>query len=313
MNDLEKAVDDYLGWLQSHGYAETTVRARRHHLAGLVTFLALRGIEEPRRVTVTFLGDYQDHLFAHRKVDGHPLSFRTQAQRLIPVKGLFTWLSNMGAVPSNPTSSLVLPKTEHRLPGAILSVDEVEAVLSEPDTSSPLGVRDRAILEVLYSTAIRRAELTHLLVDDVDQARGILFVRQGKGARDRFVPIGERARYWVQRYRDEVRPELENESHQTALFLSVTGRTIATDVLSRMVTAYVRAGAPSKAGSCHLFRHTAATLMLDAGADVRHIAEMLGHQRLESTMTYTRVSMVKLQEVHARFHPAERVPRIGPS
>jgi integrase/recombinase XerD len=111
---------------------------------------------------------------------------------------------------------------------------------------------------------------------------------------------------WVTRYLDEVRPQLEGDRRHPSLFLSVTGGELALDVLSKMVSAYVSAGAPTKKGSCHLFRHTAATLMLDAGADVRHIAEILGHQKLETTMTYTRVSMAKLHEVHARCHPAEQ-------
>ncbi len=105
---------------------------------------------------------------------------------------------------------------------------------------------------------------------------------------------------------DEVRPELEHGKAHPALFLSVTGGAIAPEVMSRLVSAYVHAAVPTKKGSCHLLRHTAATLMLDAGADVRFIAEMLGHQKLETTMTYTRVSKVKLQEVHARCHPAEQ-------
>jgi integrase/recombinase XerD len=311
VNQLERAVNDYLSWLSVHGYAEATVRARRYYLAGMVAFLALRDVESPLDVTSSILDSYQRHLFHHKKADGRPLSFRTQAQRLVPVKGLFAWLSNSGAVPYDPAASLALPKGERRLPEAVLSVEEVEAVLAQPDTSTVLGVRDRAILEVLYSTAIRRAELIHLRISDVDQARGSLFVRQGKGARDRFVPIGERARAWTQRYIDEVRPGLESRPHQTTLFLSVTGGPLAPDVLSRLVSAYVRAGAPAKPGSCHLFRHSTATLMLDAGADVRYIAEMLGHQKLETTMGYTRVSMAKLCEVHTRCHPAERVQVAG--
>jgi integrase/recombinase XerD len=311
MNGIELAVNEYMEWLYAHGYAESTVRARRYYLAGLVEFFTQREITELGLVTPNLLDAYQRHLFSHRKVDGRPLSFCTQAQRLVPVKGLFDWLSRTGAVISNPATSLSLPKTEDRIPSAVLSVDEVEAVLAQPDPSTTLGLRDRAILEVLYSTAIRRSELTKVLVADVDYARASLFVRQGKGGRDRFVPIGARARFWVRRYLDEVRPNLDIQTNQAALFLSVTGRSIAPDVLSRMVRIYMRAGAPTKAGSCHLFRHTAATLMLDAGADIRHIAEMLGHRRLETTMAYTRVSMSKLHEVHAKYHPAEQSVRVG--
>jgi integrase/recombinase XerD len=312
VNDVEHAVADYLVWLGVHGYSPGTIRARRYYLASLVTFLCERDVERPSQVTPSLLDSYQRHLFHHKKRDGQVLSFRTQAQRLVPVKGLFAWLTRMGVLPFDPSASLMLPKTERRLPEAVLSVEEVEAVLAGPDTTTALGVRDRAILEVFYSTAIRRMELINLRVSDVDRGRGSLFVRQGKGARDRFVPIGERACAWVERYLDDVRPAFER-SRQTTLFLSNTGSGLGPDFLSRMVTSYVRAGAPTKHGSCHLFRHTTATLMLDAGADVRHIAEMLGHQKLETTMGYTRVSMAKLQEVHTRCHPAERTVRPGAS
>jgi len=271
-----------------------------------VAFCENRELYDVASITPSVLDSYQRHLYHQKKANGLPLSFRTQAQRLIPVKGLFAWLSRTGELSYDPSISLALPKVEHRVPEAVLSIDEVEAILAGPDTTTSLGLRDRAVLEVFYSTAIRRAELLHLRVADVDHSRHTVFVRQGKGARDRFVPIGERACYWVQRYLDEVRPELERAREHPALFLSVTGGGIAPDVMSRLVSAYIHAAVPAKKGSCHLFRHTAATLMLDAGADVRIIAEMLGHQKLETTMTYTRVSMVKLQEVHSRCHPAEQ-------
>lgn len=303
---LDEAVAEHVTWLAVHGYATGTLRTRRYYLASLVSFLDGRDVTEVHNVTPSLLDSYQRHLFHQKKRDGSPLSFLTQAQRLIPVKGLFAWLAQSGHLAFDPSLSLVLPKREHRVPESVLSVDEVEAVLAGPDTTTLLGLRDRAILEVFYSSAIRRSELAHLRVADIDYARQTVFVRQGKGARDRFVPIGARACLWVTRYLDEVRPQLEGDRRHPALFLSVTGGELALDVLSKMVSAYVSAGAPTKKGSCHLFRHTAATLMLDAGADVRHIAEILGHQKLETTMTYTRVSMAKLHEVHARCHPAEQ-------
>jgi integrase/recombinase XerD len=311
MTSIDDAVTDYLSWLASHGYAAGTVRSRHYYLASLTEFLAGRDAHDVGQVTASLLESYQRHLFHHKKVDGQPLSFHTQSQRLVPVKGLFAWLARSGTIAFDPSISMVLPKTEHRLPEAVLSVEEVESVLAGPDTSTLLGIRDRAILEVFYSTAIRRMELINLHVADIDFARGSLFVRQGKGARDRFVPIGERARSWVSRYLDNVRPLLEGRASHPVLFLSTTGGTIGPDAMSRTVSAYVHAGAPTKRGSCHLFRHTTATLMLDAGADVRHIAEMLGHQKLETTMSYTRVSMSKLLEVHMRCHPAEQAGRVG--
>jgi integrase/recombinase XerD len=300
---LMRAAEDHLGWLESHGYAKTTVANRAHHLRDLVEFLAERDISDPTAVTFAALESYQRHLFRHRKRDGAPLSFRTQAQRIIPVKALFAWLAAQGRMPLDPAVGLVLPKAEHRLPEATLSAEEAEAVLAGPDVTTALGLRDRAILEVLYSTAIRRAELIGLRIWDIDHARGTVFVRQGKGARDRHVPIGSRALLWVARYFDLVRPKLVAKETDV-LFLSASGAPLCADWLTRTAKAYITAGAPGKRGSCHLFRHTYATLMLEGGADIRYVSEMLGHAKLETTALYTRVSIAKLRAVHAATHPA---------
>jgi integrase/recombinase XerD len=300
---LQGAAAEYLADLATHGYATTTVVVRTHHLAGLVDFLADRGIEHPGAVSFAALESYQRHLYCHRKRDGTPLGVSTQAQRLISAKAFFAWLCGRGAIALDPAKGITLPKTGHRLPEATLSACEAEAVLSGPDVTTPLGIRDRAILELLYSSAIRRAELISLRLFDLDHARGTLFVRQGKGGRDRHVPVGERALRWVSHYGELVRPRLLRDATDV-LFLSHSGEALCGDWLSRTVAAYISAGAPDKHGSCHLFRHSAATLMLEGGADIRYVAEMLGHQKLETTQIYTRVSIAKLRAVHAATHPA---------
>jgi integrase/recombinase XerD len=142
-------------------------------------------------------------------------------------------------------------------------------VLAGPDVTTPLGLRDRAVLEVFYSSALRRSELIGLRLADLDGPRRTVFVRQGKGAKDRYVPIGPRALGWVRRYVDEARPNLAKYPDRGALFLSASGEALCADWLTRTVRAYVKAGAPAKKGSCHLFRHSAATLMLEGGADVQ--------------------------------------------
>jgi integrase/recombinase XerD len=313
MSLITAVVDDHLERLAVHGYAPSTIRARRHYLSGLSLFLAEWGVTETEAVTPALLEAYQHHLYLHRTRTGEPLSFRTQAQRLIAVRALFSALASSGELAYNPAAGMRLPRTEHRLPEAVLSEAQVEAILSVPDTTTPLGVRDRAMLEVLWSTAIRSAELGALRVCDVDFSRASLFVRHGKGGRDRHVPIGTDARRWVARYRDQVRPVLSAGRELPTQFLSYKGTALSNDVLSRTVVgAYIRAGAPGTNGSCHLFRHTVATLMLDRGADVRYVAELLGHHKLETTMIYTRVSLAKLREVHGRFHPAEQKDHDSP-
>jgi len=169
---LARAVAEHLDWLAVHAYAQTTIRARGYHLAQLVGFLHDLDLTDPAQVSFAALESYQRHIHRQRNTrTGGPLSFRTQAQRLIPVKMFFAWLTARGQLPLDPATGLLLPKTEHRLPEATLSADEADAVLAGPDTSSPLGLRDRAILELFYSTAIRRAELIHLHVHDLDAGR----------------------------------------------------------------------------------------------------------------------------------------------
>ena len=185
----------------------------------------------------------------------------------------------------------------------------VERVLAEPNIAEALGVRDRAILETLYSTGIRRKEVAQLTVFDLDTERGTLMVRQGKGKKDRMVPIGERAVSWIQRYQQEVRPGLVAPPDPGTLFLTPEGDGVSCAWLTERVTGYVKAAGTGKTGSCHLFRHTCATLMLEGGADVRYIQEMLGHAELSTTQIYTRVSIRRLKAVHALTHPSAKLER----
>ena len=301
--ELADAVEDHLAWLLAHGYSPATARIRRFELRHLCSFLGELGIADVAEVSFSALESYQRNQFRHRKADGAPLSFRTQSHRLVAVKTLFSWLVRQGHIGFDPAAAIELPKVERRLPEATLSAQEVEVVLAGPDVTTPLGLRDRAVLEVFYSSALRRSELIGLRLADLDGPRRTVFVRQGKGAKDRYVPIGPRALAWVRRYIDEARPQLAKYPDRGILFLSASGEALCADWLSRTVRAYVKAGAPAKKGSCHLFRHSAATLMLEGGADVRYVAELLGHEKLESTKIYTRVSIERLRAVHEATHP----------
>jgi len=304
MTPIETDVSDYLEWLEVHNYASTTVSCRARYLGAFTRFAEAAGIEGSEEVTLELLVDYQRHLFDHRKRDGQPLSFGTQAQRLIPVAQLFSWLRRAQRIDANPAADLLMPRPERRLPDATLTALEMAKLLSMPNLAKPLGLRDRAVLEVFYSCGLRRAELINLQLRDVDFDRGTLFVRHGKGAKDRHVPIGERALFWVRLYVDIVRCGFVADEGSEHLFVSSLGTPLCPDWLCRKVRSYLAQAEIDKRGSCHLLRHTTATLMLEGGADIRYVAEMLGHARLETTQRYTRVSIDRLRAVHAATHPA---------
>lgn len=304
MTPIEADGCDYLQWMEIHNYASKTIECRRRYLGYFFSFADGRGVIEAKQVTLELLLTYQHALFVHRKRNGEPLAFGTQAQRLVSVAQFFSWLRREHRVVTNPASDLLLPRPDRRLPEATLSASEMTALLSTPDVSRPLGLRDRAVLEVFYSCGLRRGELISLWLRDVDFDRGTIFVRQGKGAKDRYVPIGERAMFWVRLYVEIVRPGFVNNRFAEHLFLSSSGTPLCPDWLCRRVRKYLAAAGIDKQGSCHLLRHTVATLMLEGGADIRYVAEMLGHARLETTQRYTRVSIDRLRVVHASCHPA---------
>ena len=160
------------------------------------------------------------------------------------------------------------------------------------------------MMELVYSTAMRRMELAGLTVGNIDFERSLVVVRQGKGKKDRVLPVGERALGWQQKYLDEARNELLVDPREDTFFLSSYGEPFNVDVISRMFGKYIKQADIGKRGSCHLLRHTCAGHMLENGADIRYIQQMLGHSSLKTTEVYTQVSIHKLQKVHALTHPS---------
>ena len=293
----------YIDHLSVMNYAERTIGHREVTLTQFATWCEERGINRASEVTKPILERYRRHLHHSRDSRGNPLSARNQVSRLIPLRGFFKWATRQNYLLYNPASELELPKLEKRLPKATLSPHEAELILSIPNIHTEEGLRDRAILEVLYSTGIRRMEVINLTRADLHPDRGVLAVRQGKGKKDRFVPISERAMQWLTKYLDDVRTGFAIEPDPENLYLEPNGLVLTADRLSRLVSKYIKQAEIGKSGSCHLFRHTVATLMLDNGADIRFIQQMLGHVSINTTEIYTHVSIVKLKQIHELTHP----------
>ena len=302
-NPLHSYCHAFHEWAAARAYSAATVATRDRAIARFIAWADERGISRPADITRAVLERYQRHLFLARKADGAPLSLKTQESLLNPLRAWFKWLARENHILYNPASELVLPRSPRQLPKVLLSVADVEHALNQPDIGTPWGLRDRAILETLYSTGIRRMELTRLTLYDVDLAAGTVMVRLGKGAKDRLIPIGARAAAWIVRYVEEVRPQLAIRSDELALFLTDYGEPFEKNRLGDLVRRYMRHAGIAH-GSCHAFRHAMATHMLENGADIRFIQAMLGHSELSTTQIYTQVSIGKLKEIHAATHPA---------
>jgi len=306
LNPLAEAAREYVEHLAVRNYSPATAKGRRSVLRRFVGWARTRGVETPARVTLILLEAYQQDIASARRRDGRPWSWGGQTLHLSGLRQFFAWCTRQGLVRANSAAALLLPRRPHRLPRDVLTESEVEAVLARPDVATVLGLRDRALLELLYSTGLRRMELIRLRLADLDGDRGVCFVREGKGGKDRVVPVGSRAVRWLERYLADARPALVAPPDEGTLFLTRRGRPLATNRLSELVHRYVRAAGLGPKGSCHAFRHTVATLLLRHGADIRHIQELLGHADLRTTAQYTQVAITDLKAMHQRAHPAER-------
>jgi len=297
----------YLEYIRVRAFSETTIYGRSKSLRYFRSFCEQLGLTQAREVTRAVVLNYQSYLFHYRKADGKALAVGTQKHWLNDMAVFFSYLTKKGLVLYNPASDLEMPRKGVSLPKVIFTTSEMEAIMNVPDISTPLGVRDRAILETLYSTGIRRQELHDLQIHHVDFDRRLIRVEKGKGAKDRFVPIGQRALHWIEKYLVEVRSQLCPSLNENTLLLNPQGQPMNVSRMGTHIREIVERAGIGKTGSCHSFRHTFATALLQNGCDIRHIQVMLGHASLETTQIYTHVSMRELLEAHERYHPA-RLP-----
>lgn len=295
----------YLQNLAVRNYTADTIEGRKDALKVFLLWAKERDLTEPNAITKLILESYQRHLWRWKKQNGKPLGISTQRGRLSTVKDFFAYLVKSNHIPANPASELELPRSEKRLPKEPLGLNQIESVIAVPDISDPLGIRDRAMLELFYSAGLRRSELAKLRIEDLNRERQTLQIRQAKHHKDRVVPVGNRALLWLEKYLEESRPKLLLQPNEKALFLSSYGEAFNPDVLSRMVTQFIKKAEIDRQGSCHLLRHSCATHMLEGGADIRFIQQLLGHEKLETTAIYTQVSIEQLKAVHSQTHPAE--------
>lgn len=297
----------HLRSLEVRNYSAVTIRSREKDLRYFLTWAEQRAIAVPAEVTVAVLERYQRFMYYSQNQRGQRLSFRVQGSRLQSLRTFFRWLVRERVIEMSPAELLELPRPEHRLPQNILTPGQVETLVATCDVKTAVGLRDRAVMELLYSSGLRRFEVAALKLWDVDVDERTVHVVLGKGKKDRYVPLTERAAFWLRKYRDEVRPFLAMEPDSGYFFLTMHRQGLVPERVSDIVRAASRAAGMSRLISAHVFRHTMATMMLEGGADVRYVQAMLGHATLSTTEIYTRVAIRKLKEVHAISHPAAKL------
>jgi integrase/recombinase XerD len=308
---LTASMRAYLTALESRNYSAQTLKVRATVLLDFRRFLkTIDHGADPRAITAEAIARYRTHLETRVSQYGRRFSVWTIQGYLISLRGYFTYLVRGGELLSSPMADLRLPMRGRPTPRAVLSAVEVERILSLPDVTTARGLRDRALLETMYSSALRRGEVCNLLIRDVDLTARTLFVRQGKFHKDRLVPVTERAALFARRYQDEARPALLRGTDHGHLFVNDYGRPLQPTWLTGRLRGMIANAGIEKAGACHIFRHSAATLMLENGASIRHIQEFLGHENPSTTQIYTRVSAADLRRVHRRTHPADDGPAV---
>ena len=313
---MNQPLTDYLAELESRRYSHSRLTHVRRTIELLMLYLKeSHQLSDWRAVNESHLRSFA--VFAgtrHHTPKGKLVSPGTLRQWLSCVRGFFAWMNESGRLVHDPAERLKLPRRVRTLPH-VLSESQIAELIETADTNSALGLRDRALMEVLYATGIRLAEVHKLDLYDIDTSTGVLIVRQGKGGRDRVVPLTENASRWLSRYITDARPELaagvtrargksnrqssirklQSRAPTSALWLTVEGRRLSKQMIAPRITDYAKqAGIRA---TPHTFRHSCATHLLRGGASIRHVQRLLGHRGLETTEIYTHVEIEDLKRV----------------
>ena len=281
-------------WLED-GLAKATLDSYRSDLGRLAGWLAEHGHEALLDIRETTLTAFIAHLARQTRAS-------SQARYLSTLRRFYRWQVGRGRLVSDPTLKLANPSLPSRLP-KVMSEKQVEALLDAPDLDTPLGLRDRAMLETIYATGLRVSELVNLKLHEVGLADGVLRAL-GKGSKERLVPLGQLAIDWITRYLHEARPDILHGQQSDALFVTARGGAMTRQAFWQLIKRYALvAGIDPARLSPHVLRHAFATHLLNHGADLRVVQLLLGHADISTTQIYTHVARERLKSLHAEHHP----------
>lgn len=310
---LPDAIAQHLDTLRVRNYSPRTLINQAYQLRLLSRFLAqheppVRAVET---VTADLLTEFQSWLYHQPTPKGAARGIANQNRILTGVRGLFAFLKAGGYLTRNPAEALESAREPRTLPRHVLTPREAKRILEAVDTGTARGYRDRTILEVFYATGIRKAELLALRVADVNLEEELLRIEQGKGGHDRIVPLSRIACRFLETYLNAIRSELVRAPRKGVrptdrLFVSHRGKPLDKNILGELVARSARAAKVKQPVTCHLWRHTCATHLLQNRANLRHVQEILGHRSLVTTERYLHLTITDLKEAHRKYHPREK-------
>lgn len=294
---MEAFLKDYLALLRyEKNLSENTVSSYRTDIANFLEYAVERNINDLNSITSNILIDFFE-LQRKKGIEG-----KTTARYMSSLKGFFRYLEDNSYIEKNPMEKLSSVKRERKLP-SVLTVAEIDMILKMPDTNEVTGLRDKAILETFYSSGLRVSELINLKINDLffdDEVIRVL----GKGSKERIVPIGSSAIHWIKEYLTRSRPHLEKKTKsQNVVFLNTRGTKLSRMWIWKIFNNYAKDAGISKDIHPHIFRHSFATHLLEGGADLRAVQEMLGHADISTTQIYTHVDRDYIKQVHRDHHP----------
>ena len=294
---MKEHLRSYLHFLELEKNASSnTIASYKIDLERYFEFLEDAGITAPNRIKEKHVSKFLSVL---REIGLAPKSV---ARNLSSIKMFHKFLVGDRIAKTNPVENIDTPKLSRTLPD-VLNQDEIEAILNQPNPTEPLGIRDKTILETMYATGMRVTELIKFKQSDIYKDEGFVKIF-GKGSKERLVPIGTSALRWIEKYRHEVRNKLAEKGRgQEVLFLNARGKPMSRMAVWNIVRAYTLKSGIKKEVHPHTFRHSFATHLLEGGADLRAVQEMLGHSDISTTQIYTHIDREYLKEVHKTFHP----------
>lgn len=295
---LTEVIEDFLNTMRvEEGLAENSIISYKQELNRMMTYLNRQGIEKVQVIS-------QDTVLDHLKwMDEDHLATSTRSHYVSTLRHFFRYLKLDGVIEDNPMEKISLPKKTQHLP-AVLTLDEVDRILATPDITKPLGLRDRTLLETLYSTGMRVSEIIHIKLEDIHLDMGFIQTI-GKGGKERLVPIGEMAEDWINKYLTEGRPKLVKDEDETQgyLFVNNRGKPLSRQGVWKNLKKMVMMAHITKDISPHTLRHSFATHLLENGADLRVVQELLGHSDISTTQIYTHIHAQHMKDIYHQNHP----------